>query len=299
PKVPYGGLKNLGATCYMNSMLQCLYFNKEFRRNIMGLSQDEFPESVRSCLPLQELQKLFANLEISCARSFDTTPFAKSLRLDCSVQQDAQEFLKLLLSFLEQTLAQSSVPEEAKAFIQDDFRGTYSYCTKCSVCGYTSRPEVSFYDLDLKVQGISTLEESLDDFIKKEDLDGENMYQCQHCNIKVKAQRGIELISLPRVLNLQLLRFVYDIKSGNRRKVSSQISFPKVLDLSNWCGQAKNGKEMGAHCSENPYLYELQCVIVHTGSSAVQGHYIAHVKENVDGKWWRFDDDVVTTLDDD
>eukprot|EP00960_Hanusia_phi_P006406 183786-Hanusia_phi.AAC.2 len=330
PDVPYGGLKNLGATCYMNSMLQCLYFNKKFRHNIMRLSQDEFPESVRSCQPIQELQKLFANLEISCAKSFDTTMFAKSLRLDCSVQQDAQEFLKLLLTFLEQTLAHSNVPAEAKAFVEDDFRGTYSYCTKCLECGYTSRPEVSFYDLDLKVQGIATLEESLDDFIKKEDLDGENMYQCQECNVKVKAQRGIELISLPRVLNLQLLRFVFDLKSGNRRKVNTQISFPKILDLSRWCGQAKSesstpeqsgsekrkrrktekaaancvqaekkAKENGVATVDNTYLYELQCVIVHTGSSAIQGHYIAHVKESLDGKWWRFDDDFVTSLDDD
>ncbi len=38
-QAPFGGLKNLGATCYMNSMLQCLYHNKRFRNGVFELAR--------------------------------------------------------------------------------------------------------------------------------------------------------------------------------------------------------------------------------------------------------------------
>ena len=48
-------------------------------------------------------------------------------------------------------------------------------------------------------------------FCKQEEkLDGDNQYYCTQCNSKQNAARYIELHSLPPVLNLQLLRFVFD-----------------------------------------------------------------------------------------
>ena len=46
-------------------------------------------------------------------------------------------------------------------------------------------------------------------------------------------------------------------------------------------------------------IYDLEAVVLHTGASAVQGHYIAHVKHPVSADWWRFDDEHVSSLQDD
>lgn len=41
PKKYYVGLKNLGSTCYMNSILQVLFIIKEFRSLIFSLKSEE------------------------------------------------------------------------------------------------------------------------------------------------------------------------------------------------------------------------------------------------------------------
>ena len=333
PKAPHGGLKNHGATCYLNSMLQCLFFNMPFRKSIMQLTQEGgtgsggVPDGVRAgerFKPILELQKIFSHLQISKARAFDPKEFIEGLKLSCTVQQDAQEFLKMYLNYIENELSthKHSIPVALQTLVKDTFVGELAYCTTCKECHQKSPNRTVFYDLDLKVKNVSTLEASLHDFFKEDELVGENKYECGKCEKKTEARRGIELLRLPTVLNLQLLRFVYDANTNTRKKVVSFINFPKELDLGTWlengesaaasgkrhkvASAARGGGAAGEFASRareesaaGSCIYDLEAVVMHTGASAVQGHYIAHVQHPRTKTWWRFDDEHVSSLQDD
>lgn len=67
-----------------------------------------------------------------------------------------------------------------------------------------------FFELELNIKGNKTLHESISEFLKEEKLDGVNKYSCSFCNEMQEATRFISLKKLPVVLNLQLMRFIYD-----------------------------------------------------------------------------------------
>ena len=122
------GLTNLGATCYANSILQCLYMNSSFRSGIFSLELD-----VLQKYPiLYQLARLFAQLHCSKMAFIDSAPFIKALELDNGVQQDSHEFLTLFLSLLEQSLSHSKVPE-ARTIVQHLFCGSVSHVTRYGI----------------------------------------------------------------------------------------------------------------------------------------------------------------------
>lgn len=67
-----------------------------------------------------------------------------------------------------------------------------------------------FYELELNIAGHKTLADCLEEFLKKEKLEGADRYHCTVCKAKQDATRNIKLDELPPVLNLALMRFVFD-----------------------------------------------------------------------------------------
>lgn len=56
-------------------------------------------------------------------------------------------------------------------------------------------------------------------------------YLCEQCDRKEDAVRAIELLRLPPVLSIQLLRYVYDARTGQRKKIKNAVSLPMTLDM--------------------------------------------------------------------
>ncbi|PPS12707.1 hypothetical protein GOBAR_AA07934 [Gossypium barbadense] len=278
------GLTNLGATCYANSILQCLYMNKSFRQGVFSVE----PDVLNRHPVLDQLARLFAQLHASKMAFIDSAPFIKTLELDNGVQQDSHEFLTLLFSLLERCLSDSQV-SKARTIVQDLFRGSVSHVTTCSRCGKDSEASSKmedFYELELNVKGLKTLEESLTDYLSVEELHGDNQYFCESCNIRVDASRSIKLRTLPDVLNFQLKRYDFLQKTTSKKKITSVFSFPGKLDM-----QGRLSKP-----SQVELIYDLSAVLIHKGTAANSGHYIAHIKDENTGQWWEFDDEHVSNL---
>jgi ubiquitin carboxyl-terminal hydrolase 48 len=92
-----------------------------------------------------------------------------------------------------------------------------------------------------------------------------------------------KLDQLPPVLNLQLLRFVYDRNSGYKKKLSTKIKFSEQIDLKQFNQQEQT-------------IYHLGAILMHCGKTAYSGHYMAQIKNLQTNKWFQFNDEVISEL---
>lgn len=81
---------------------------------------------------------------------------------------------------------------------------------RCQQCGTESALPSLFYELELNIAGHKALADCLEEFLQEEKLEGADRYHCTVCKSKQDATRSIKLDTLPSVLNLQLMRFVFD-----------------------------------------------------------------------------------------
>lgn len=312
--------QNLGATCYMNCLLQALFHSSAFRAGLYAFTPAN-KESESSVV--YQLQLLFGYLELGVKAYYDPTPFTTEIGLAPQVQQDVQEFFKALSTYLEEQLSGSPNPK-IQTLVQDLFSGQMAYVTQCKTCKTESKTRSAFYELDMHIDGVATIEKSIESYIRPEELSGNNQYHCGNCETKRDASRFIEITSkLPQILNFQLMRFVFDWETETKKKVKTAIEFPEFLDMNkfvrdpdgllgeeNSAGDGNGEEEADGKGSKrkkpaakkpksNPDLhYRLAYVLVHRGQSAYGGHYIAFVRDEETGAWWKFNDETAEPVTD-
>jgi len=112
---------------------------------------------------------------------------------------------------------------------------------------------------------------------------------------KVDAYKGSSLKrdGLPPLLQLHLKRFKYDWETGETSKINDCCTFPLELDLSEiMVDGVDEGDEMGDEA-----IYDLQSIVIHKGEYG-SGHYYSYVRPDIrQNKWFRFDDEFVTSVD--
>ncbi|KAG0095353.1 hypothetical protein BGZ93_006014 [Podila epicladia] len=269
------------ATCYANSLLQVWFHDPEFRRSIYSC---EFEQSGdKSMNALYQLQLLFSFLDRGTRDIYNPLALVNSLKLDISIQQDAQEFCSLFMARIDSQL-QKQKSETLQNFIKSQFQGRYSYNTTCKKCKNTSVRDCSFFELMLNIKDHCTLMDCFDEFVETEELSGNDKYSCSKCDSLQDAVREIKIEQMPEVLNIQLMRFVYDSITWTKRKSKDMIRFPELIDFASLLR------------SKESILYELTAVLVHSGPSAHSGHFLAHVLDRKSKKWFVLNDEEVAEV---
>ncbi|KAJ3026927.1 UNVERIFIED_CONTAM: ATP-binding cassette sub- G member 1 [Siphonaria sp. JEL0065] len=297
PNTPLG-LKNLAATCYLNTLLQVWFHTVPFRSAVydyqMGLAVADTNSNAGDAADadqiIKNLQIAFAYMQYGAKNVFDPSAFVKSLKIDSGVQQDAQEFSKLFLGIMETVFA-SQRDLKVRGMIHNLFEGQCSYITRCKSCAHESCRDEAFRDIELSITEKGTLHDSLSSYLTEEHMDDDNKWYCASCVSKQPATRQIRFSHLPSILNIQLLRFVYDVQRQTKRKVKTSMQFPEVLDMRDYVAG-------GGDANKDEYKYVLTAVLMHRGTSAYSEHIIARIRDpnKGTGVWYTFNDETVTKL---
>ncbi|KAJ4720519.1 Ubiquitin carboxyl-terminal hydrolase 12 [Melia azedarach] len=283
----YVGLKNQGATCYMNSLLQTLYHIPYFRKAVyhMPTTENDMPSG---SIPLA-LQSLFYKLQYSDT-SVATKELTKSFgwdTYDSFMQHDVQELNRVLSEKLEDKMKGTVV----EGTIQQLFEGHHMNYIECINVDYKSTRKESFYDLQLDVKGCRDVYASFDKYVEVERLEGDNKYHAEQHGLQ-DARKGVLFIDFPPVLQLQLKRFEYDFMRDTMVKINDRYEFPLQLDL-----DRENGKYLSPEADRSVRnLYTLHSVLVHSGG-VHGGHYYAYIRPTLSDQWFKFDDERVTKED--
>ncbi|KAI3916569.1 hypothetical protein MKW98_026311 [Papaver atlanticum] len=281
------GLKNQGATCYMNSLLQTLYHIPYFRKAVyhMPTTENDMPSG---SIPLA-LQSLFYKLQYS-DNSVATKELTKSFgwdTYDSFMQHDVQELNRVLSEKLEDKMKGTVV----EGTIQQLFEGHHMNYIECINVDYKSTRKESFYDLQLDVKGCRDVYASFDKYVEVERLEGDNKYHAEQHGLQ-DAKKGVLFIDFPPVLQLQLKRFEYDFMRDTMVKINDRYEFPLQLDL-----DRENGKYLSPDADRGVRnLYTLHSVLVHSGG-VHGGHYYAFIRPTLSDQWFKFDDERVTKED--
>lgn len=314
------GLRNLGNTCYMNSILQCLcstsamaeYFNNNLymedinRSNILG-HKGEVAEEFGVIM-----KALWAGLyKCVSPRDFKITIGKINDQFSSYDQQDSQELLLFLMDGLHEDLNKADnrkrYKEEENDHLDDVaaadvawskhkalnesiivalFQGQFKSTVQCLTCHRKSRTFETFMYLSLPLASSSkcSLQDCLRLFSKEERLTDNNKVFCRHCKAHRDSTKKLEIWKVPPILLVHLKRFSYEGRW--KQKLQTSVDFP--LDCLDLCQYVIGPKQ-------NLRKYSLYGVSNHYGGLD-GGHYTAYCKNAPKQRWFKFDDHEVSEL---
>ena len=163
---------------------------------------------------------------------------------DNNRQHDSGEFMN---SLLEHLFHENKLPV---GFRDEVFGGLCQNTLTCT-CGYTEELQVQHFPevTPIPISGQS-VQSCLDDYFSSEEIG----WKCPNCP-KVQVRRTSSLITEPKILILQLMRYKYDESQQKVSKVHSEVISTPTLIL-------KSGA-----------TYSLESIINHTGENTQSGHY--------------------------
>eukprot|EP00210_Caulerpa_lentillifera_P000984 g948.t1 len=314
------GLRNVGNSCYQNSVIQLLNAIPELVKCLHNSSGIQSTTGKLS----PEMTRLFKEFwstvegEIINPMRFRSRLFHIDKKWMGDMQEDAHEFLTQIVSALQEDYNrnigkpkyvemedQNDVKVQAMmewkyskqwndSEIDDIFSFQLHNEVVCPECGHISHRFEYLTSLEVPLpEQASSIEDCLIEFMKAERLDQENEWYCSKCKTHVQATKQLRISRLPKVLILCFKRF------------SSSTTFNSFFH--SWKNKV-NIKIPEEHVSLKSVLsstvdanrgfmtdYELIGIVDHSGSVNF-GHYTARVKNIKNKNWYLMNDENVRRI---
>jgi ubiquitin C-terminal hydrolase len=294
------GLPNLGNTCYLNSITQCLMHTIPLVKYLaLDTYKDDLLETHKYSNLVKVLSVLAYNMWVDNPNQENVNKITMSYKRVLSDisdifkgfnQEDSSEAMSYILDALHESLKYpvkieiSGTPrtrhqkiqynsiksweeyvQKNYSIIMDIFAGQFHITTIKNPKLEVSHSFQPFHNLMLHIpNNATTLYDCLDAFTEQE-------------NIEDKMLKKTMLYRLPKILVIQLSRF-----TNNLRKINKFIDYPKTLNMSKYTSSSNVEKR-----------YSLYAVCNHYGSMG-GGHYTASA--SVNGKWYNFNDSMVSPI---
>nr|NP_001287106.1 non-stop, isoform C [Drosophila melanogaster]NP_524140.2 non-stop, isoform B [Drosophila melanogaster]Q9VVR1.4 RecName: Full=Ubiquitin carboxyl-terminal hydrolase nonstop; AltName: Full=Deubiquitinating enzyme nonstop; AltName: Full=Ubiquitin thioesterase nonstop; AltName: Full=Ubiquitin-specific-processing protease nonstop [Drosophila melanogaster]AAF49249.2 non-stop, isoform B [Drosophila melanogaster]AHN58131.1 non-stop, isoform C [Drosophila melanogaster] len=313
------GLLNLGATCFMNCIVQALVHTPLLSDYFMSDRHDCGSKSSHKCL-VCEVSRLFQEFysgsrsPLSLHRLLHLI-WNHAKHLAGYEQQDAHEFFIATLDVLHRHCVKAKAEHESKSNSSGSGSGTnssnsssshcYGQCNciidqiftgmlqsdvVCQACNGVSTTYDPFWDISLDLGettthgGVTpkTLIDCLERYTRAEHLGSAAKIKCSTCKSYQESTKQFSLRTLPSVVSFHLKRFEHSALID--RKISSFIQFPVEFDMTPFMSEKKN--------AYGDFRFSLYAVVNHVGTIDT-GHYTAYVRHQKD-TWVKCDDHVIT-----
>ncbi|PJF19152.1 Peptidase C19, ubiquitin carboxyl-terminal hydrolase 2 domain-containing protein [Paramicrosporidium saccamoebae] len=288
------GLSNLGNTCFLNSVMQCLTYTPPLANYLLTGDHTKKCRVEGYCL-VCELERHFKRALVNSPdRPKVISPngtvghlkwIAKHMRV--GRQEDSHEFLRFVIEGMQKNFLAGYDVKKMDARVKETtlihqvFGGYLHSRVHCLTCTHTSHTFDPLLDLSLEVRQADSVSRGLQQFVRPERLSKANRYRCDHCGKLSDADKSMSIYRAPNILTVHLKRFNLT-PFGEASKINKHVEFGTELEIGAFITGPKQ------ECSD----YDLYGVLVHEGQTCNSGHYHSFVKAS-NGFWYSMNDSSV------
>lgn len=309
------GLANIGNTCFINTLVQCIGHADRLRKWF-----ENVPDSDRIMM-CTEMRSLLKDMWIE-GKSIIPHRFVEYIYRTFALARGEQHDLnELLLFFLDKVEEESGfiearmpldtrVPRYAatktayltlctnaisawqkyhsKGFTSftHTIEGLYIHQVKCQQCNKYFHNFEPYTILNLNIDDCDSVKTAIDRHFESEHIKD---WKCDNCHTVLPAEKVLRIWSMPKVLMVVLKRF--KLTACGYKKVNAEIDIPQRLSF----GRKQIIGPNTSKRDDNSLLFNLKSVGLHHGSMGM-GHYTCVA--NCHGTWRHYDDLMVNDVQD-
>ncbi|XP_006572431.2 ubiquitin carboxyl-terminal hydrolase 8 isoform X1 [Apis mellifera] len=310
------GLKNLGNSCYMNSIIQCLsntthlakYFMDNLYADDLNINNDNNTQGQVVEEVAQVIKALWRGQYKSISpHDLKIAVGQYKLQFESYEQQDSHEFLTFLLDWMHNDLKKNckvpvemTIAEKAwdkamgsqRSIISDLFFGQLRSTITCSFCKQSSTTYETFNSLTMSLlhSNRCTLNDCILKFVSGQKVIG---WKCPKCQTAREATKKFDFVKLAPIIVIHLNRFAES--GGWLEKRNTAVDFPLTdFNLKPYLVTDNNSTTI-SNIRSYSYSYSLYAMSNHYGTME-GGHYTAFCKNAAQNKWYKYDDQTVTEV---